>query len=167
MVALYITSLERGSGKTTVCAGLGKHLLNDGKKTGFFKPIIADSKNIAVEDTDSDATFIKNLFALEEPLDLLCPIFSNESDLAGKIKDAYARVSKGKDVVIIEGISEQHQASHDIVETLNAKVIIVEGYSQDSLKAIEKYNNFGKHLLGIVLNKVPGSQVERVSGEIS
>ncbi len=167
MVALYVTSLERGSGKTTLCAGLGKHLLNDGKKIGFFKPIIADSKNPVVEGTDSDATFIRHLFALEEPLDLLCPIFSDESNLVSKIKDAYARVSKGKDVVIIEGISEQHQVSRDIVETLNAKVIIVEGYSKDSLKAIEKYKNFGNHLLGIVLNKVPGSRLEQVSGETS
>ena len=42
MVALYVTSLERGIGKTAVCAGLGKHLLSDGKKIGFFKPVIAD-----------------------------------------------------------------------------------------------------------------------------
>ncbi len=76
MVALYVTSLEKGSGKTAVCAGLGRHLLSDGKKIGFFKPVIADSKNLPMEGTDSDAAFIKHLFALEEPVDLLCPVFS-------------------------------------------------------------------------------------------
>ena len=86
MVALYVTSSERGSGKTTICAGLGKHLLENGKKIGFFKPIIADSKSTAKEVTDSDAAFIKNLFTLEEPVELLCPVFDDESKLKKSIQ---------------------------------------------------------------------------------
>ena len=167
MVALYVTSLEKGSGKTTICAGLGKHLLDDGKKIGFFKPVIADSKNPPMEGTDSDAVFIKRLFALEEPVDLLCPVFSDESNLTKGVKEAYAKVSQGKDVVIIEGISAQSQASRGMVETLDAKVIIVESYSKELLKAINSYKDFGGYLLGVVLNKVPGSRVEHVCGEMS
>ncbi|MFC2021914.1 DRTGG domain-containing protein [Chloroflexota bacterium] len=167
MVALYVTSLENGGGKTTVCAGLGKHLLSNGKKIGFFKPVIADSKNPPTEGADSDAAFIKHLFALEEPVDLLCPVFSEESNLRSRLKEAYDKVSQGRDVVIVEGISHQSQVSHDIVETLDARVIIVEGYSKEPLKAINSYKNFGKYLLGVVLNKVLSSQVERVRGETS
>ncbi len=159
MVALYVTSLEGGSGKTAVCAGLGKHLLADGKKIGFFKPII--SENIQV--IDSDAVFIKDIFALEEPVDYLCPVISDESNLTSRIKEAYARVSPGKDVVIVEGIYEQ-----SIVEALDARVIIVEGYSEKLSKArINSYKDFGEYLLGAVLNKVPRSQAERVYGEMS
>ena len=167
MVTLYVTSLKRGSGKTTLCAGLGKHLLSDGKRIGFFKPIIADSKKLPAEGTDSDATFMKHLLALEEPADLLCPIFSNESNLKDMIKEAYDKVSQGKDVVIVEGISEHSQASRSIVEALDAKVIIVESYSNDLLKAIDSYGDFGGHLLGVVLNKVPTSRVEHVQAETS
>ncbi len=167
MVALYVTSFKRGSGKTTVCAGLGKHLLNDGKKIGFFKPVIADNKNLPEEGTDSDAIFIKHLFALAEPVELLCPAFSNESNLTNRIKEAYAKVSQGKDVVIVESISEQRQVSRDIVETLNAKVIIVESYSKELPKTINNYKDFGEYLLGMVLNKVPTSRVEHVHGEMS
>ena len=165
MVTLYVTSLERGSGKTAVCAGIGKHLLSDGKKIGFFKPIITDNKNLPMKGTDSDATFIKHLFALEEPVDLLCPVFSDESNLRNRIKEAYAKVSQGKDVVIVEGISDQSQASRGIVEALDAKMIIVESYSKELLKAISSYKDFGGYLLGIVLNKVPGSRVKNVRSE--
>ncbi len=98
MVALYVTSPESGGGKTTICAGLGKHLISDGKKIGFFKPIVTDSKNLPTDVADSDAAFMKQVFALEEPVELLCPVFSDESNLTNKVKEAYARVSKGKDV---------------------------------------------------------------------
>jgi len=167
LVALYVTSLERGSGKTTICAGLGKNLLSDGKRICFFKPVIAGNKNPLMEHTNSDTAFMKHLFALEEPADFLCPVINDESNLRSRIKEAYAKVSQGKDVVIIEGIPDQSQASRDTIETLDARVIIVEGYSKDLLKAINSYTNFGEYLLGVVLNKVPRSRVEHVRGEMS
>jgi len=158
LVALYVTSLETGAGKTAVCAGLGKHLLADGKKIGFFKPIIGKAK----KGVDSDAVFLKHIFALEEPVESLCPVISDESKVISRVKEAYARVSSGKDVVIIEGRGEL-----SIIEALDARVIIVEGYSGELSKAkINRYKDFGKYLLGVVLNKVPGSQVERMSGEM-
>ncbi len=165
MAALYVTSVEKGSGKTAVCAGLGKHLLSDGKKIGFFKPLITATKNPPKKGIDSDVAFIKQLFALKEPVNILCPVFSDASKLRNKIKEAYAKVSQGKDVVIIEGISDQSQAARDIVEALDARVIIVESYTKESLKAINSYKDFGEHLLGIVLNKVPRSRVEHVRSE--
>ncbi len=169
MIALYVTALEGGSGKTTVCAGLGKHLLSDGKKVGFFKPIIASSTSLLQGDIDRDAEFMKHLFTLGEPVDLLCPVFSDEGNLPSRIKEAYAKVSRDKDVVIVEGASEQSPASHGIVEALDAKVIVVEGYSKESVKveSIASYKNFEKYLLGVVLNKVPRSRVEHVRDETS
>ncbi len=167
MVALYITSSERGSGKTAVCAGLGKHLLNERKKIGYFKPVITDGKKPPMAGTDRDAEFIKHLFSLDESVDLLCPAISGGSKLASSIKGAYAKVSQGKDVVIIEGPSEQYQASYDIVKTLNAKVLIVETYSKDLSKKTDSYKGFGKSLLGLVLNKVPKSRMEQARSEAS
>ena len=167
MAALYVTSVEKGSGKTAVCAGLGKHLLSDGKKIGFFKPLITATKSPPKKGIDSDVAFTKQLFALKEPVDLLCPVFSDATKLRNKIKEAYAKVSQGKDVVIVEGISDQSQAARDIVEALDARVIIVESYSEESLKAMNSYKDFGEHLLGIVLNKVPRSQVEQVRSATS
>jgi len=159
LVALYVTSLETGAGKTAVCAGIGKHLLADGKRIAFFKPIIAKNK----EGVDSDTVFMKHILALEEPVDLLCPVISDERNLIGRIKEAYTKVSSGKDVVIVEGRGEL-----SIIEALDARVIIVESYSGELSKAkINRYKDFGKYLLGVVLNKVPKSQAEHVSGEMS
>ncbi len=169
MVALYVTSLQGGVGKTAICAGLGKHLLGDGKKIGFFKPLIADTKEPPIEGIDSDAAFMKHIFALKEPAERLCPVISDGSNLSSRIKEAYARVSRGKDVVIIEGIGEQSQACYKIVEILQARIIILEGYSQElpGIEVTNRYKDFGEYLLGVVLNRVPRSQLERVRDEMS
>ncbi len=168
MVALYVTSWQRGVGKTAVCAGLGQRLLGDGRKIGFFKPLVADTKEPPREGIDSDAAFMKRIFALEEPLDCLCPVISDEGNLTSKIKEAYAKVSRGKDVVIIEGVGEQSQTCYQVVAVLKARVIIVAGYSKELPGAgVNNYKGFGESLLGVVLNKVPQSQLEQVRGEMS
>ena len=164
MAALYVTSLQAGVGKTAICAGLGRHLLAKGKKVGFFKPIIADGEKPPIEGFDSDAEFMKHILALEEPVDSLCPVISEQGNLATRIKKAYARVSRGKDVVVAEGICER-----SIAEALDARVIIVEAYSQElaSAKSIDKYKDFGGYLLGVALNKVPRNRVEHVNNRLS
>jgi hypothetical protein len=171
LVALYVASSEEAAGKTTICAGVGKHLLDEGKKVGFLKLILADKKS---EGSDSDAVFMKQVLALPEPVDSLCPLISGEGVLTNKVKQTYAKVSQGKDVVIIEGMcghspdDNLSKASYEIVEALKARVIIVEGYSNQSstAKFINTYKGFGENLLGVVLNKVPSSQLKRVHDEI-
>ena len=171
MVALYVASSEEAAGKTTICAGVGKHLLDEGKKVGFLKLILADKKS---EGSGSDAAFMKQVLALSEPVDSLCPLISGEGVLTNKVKQTYAKVSQGKDVVIIEGMcghsldDNLSKASYEIVEALKARVIIVEGYSNQSstAKFINTYKGFGENLLGVVLNKVPSSQLKRVHDEI-
>jgi len=161
LAALYVTSLEKGAGKTTICAGLGKRLIADGRKVGFLKPLLKGG-------SDSDAAFMKQILDLEVPLDNLCPPISAADNLAAKVKQAYDRVSQGKDVVIVEGSGEQISSCHQVAAALGAKVIVVAGYTVNLTEAevIKSYQGFGENLLGVVLNKVPRSQLEPVRDEI-
>lgn len=173
MVALYVVSSEEAVGKTAICAGVGKHLLGAGKKVGFLKPVIAEQRPVG--SSDGDAVFMKQVLALPEPVESLCPLVGGEGVLADKIRKAYIEVSQNKDVVIMEGMCGQSpedslsKASYKIVEALKAKVIIVEGYSNQisGARLISSYKGFGDNLLGIVLNKVPVSQIKRASEEVS
>jgi BioD-like phosphotransacetylase family protein len=170
LAALYITSPQAGAGKTMVCAGLGRYLKSQGKKVGFFKPLVAAIKS--KEAPDSDAAFIKSILGLKEPVEDLCPVIGGEGDIAKKVKQAYAKVVKDKDIVIIEGIWRQRpgaksaESAYEIARALEAKVIVVEGYSPDLLEAklADKYRGFGGDLLGVVVNKVPLSRMEEVQG---
>ncbi len=169
MAALYITSPQTGAGKTMFCAGLGKHLKGKGKKVGFFKPLVAAIKS---KEADSDTAFIRHVLSLKEPVEDLCPMIGGEGRLASKVKQAYAKVAKGKDVVIIEGVWRQRpgakpaESAYEIAKALEAKVIVVEAYSPDLFKTklADKYQGFGADLLGVVVNKVPKSRMEAVQG---
>jgi len=152
LTALYVTSLAQGVGKTTICAGLAKHLLSSSKKVGFLKPIMAEE----VEGSDSDALFMKQVLGLEETVDSICPVISGQDNVASRIRKAYDRVSPGKDVVIVEGVCER-----GIVEALDAKTVIVEDYSR--AKPGNDYQDLGQYLLGVVLNKVPRGRLDSMS----
>ena len=155
MTALYVTSLAEGVGRTTICSGIARHLLNNGKKIGFFKPIITVEKK---EDSGSDGLFMKQVLNLDEPLDDICPVISGQDNMASKVRKAYDKISSGKDMVIVEGVCEQ-----DIIEALDAKVIVVEDYSKKSKTELGNgYQYLGEYLLGVVLNKVLPSRLDSV-----
>ena len=148
MSALYITSVERGSGKTALAAGLAKILVAKGKKVGYIKPVTAS--------IDADAAFMKQLVSPSETLEAISPIIRNS-----EIKKYYDRIAQGKDVVIIEGTPP----SGDIINAVNAKAIVVEAYSKEPFSAIESYKALGQGLLGVVLNKVPKTKRESFTQE--
>ncbi|MFC1992442.1 DRTGG domain-containing protein [Chloroflexota bacterium] len=160
MAVLYVTSSEGATGKTTICAGIGKHLLDNGHKIGFLEPLISDKT------ADNSCTFIKHIFDLDESVDSLCPVVSGQKDLKSSLKEACARVSSGKDVVIMEGTGAQSQIDYATVQALGAKVIVVEGYPVKTGFA-NKYKDFGKSLLGVVLNRVPRNKLEQERNEAS
>jgi len=163
LVALLVTSLEKGSGKTAICAGLGKHLQNAGKKVGYFKPVIGDGGKSA--GADSDAEFMKNVLSLDEAVGILSPALSGKGNLAGSAREAFAKISQGKDVVIVEGASGQPKTAGDIVKALDARVLVVEAYADKTPKDVKSYRDFGKALLGVVLNKVPERRMEQARSE--
>ncbi len=164
MVALYLVSAEEAAGKTTIGAGLGKRWLGEGKKIGYIKPVMAGKEPA---DGKNDAVFMKQVLALVEPVDALCPP-------ANKVKEAVDRLSRDKDVVIVEGRCDRgpedslDKAAYAVVGALKARVMVVADYaSQSPAEIINCGKGFGDNLLGIVLNKVPASRLKRVAAEIS
>ena len=152
MGALYVVSTA-GAGKTTICAGIGKYLTDNGRKVGFLKLKAANGDN-------GDAAFMKQVLGLTDNLVASCD--------PDKVQEAFTRVAQGIDTVIIEGTIEENQsdslnqASYEIARALEARVIIVEDYSKQPDPSQNGSGGFGGNLLGIILNKVPVSQLKRV-----
>jgi BioD-like phosphotransacetylase family protein len=171
LAALYVTSLQAGAGKTAVCAGLAKHLQAGGKKVGYFKPLVAA---IGEEAADSDAEFIRKVLGLKEAAADLCPVIAREG-LADKIKTAYDKIAKDKDVVIVEGVwrlrpgAKPIEPAAEVAGALGARIIAIEPYSEGltGAKLAADYGDFGESLLGVIVNKVPLKVLEIVSERLS
>jgi len=151
VVTIFVASLSHGAGKTAICAGLGKYLINHGKKVGYLSPTIGSDNNKA------DASFMKEVLALPESLDFICPNFENENQLAANIKKLIEVVSGGKDIVLVE--SSNAKAAREAT----AKVILVATHAElTDNKVIGVYKGYGQQAAGIVINKVPTSQLHDV-----
>ncbi len=151
MVALFIVAAEKAAGKTTIAAGLGKYFLSDGKKVGYLR--------VAGGNAAPDVPFMKQALSLAETADSL-------TSSASGVKEALARLAPGKDVVIIEG-DTLDKTAYEIAEALQAKVLVVGGYKAKLMEFPVSYKGFGANLLGVILNKIPKSQLKRVAGEMS
>ena len=146
MVALYVVSAEEAAGKTAVCAGLSRYLLGEGKKVGYLKPAVSEGG------ADGDAAFMKQVLGLSDVV--------NAPD-----------VLQGRDVVLVEamlGSSPDDAVSRDTygaAREMQAKAIVVEAYSESVARFTDSYQGFGEGLLGVILNKVPASQLKRLQDE--
>jgi BioD-like phosphotransacetylase family protein len=91
VASILISSSEKYSGKSAVCIGLGTILKRKGYTVGYMKPI----GNLLVIKDITPILLTENLTH-----DALVGV---EKELDKTLNDAYSNVSKGKDVVLIEG----------------------------------------------------------------
>jgi BioD-like phosphotransacetylase family protein len=183
MNALYLTSIGEAAGKSALCAALGRIFKAHGRKVGYLKPVAVVGQK--ADASDKDTEFIRLAMALEEPVELLCPVSISAKDLLAsanekepawlkKAKEAYTQVSLGKDVVLIEGVggfkadSAQALAGSRVVETLGAKAILIASY-ETSLQAsqiVDAAKALAGYLLGVVINAVPQRRMESVKATL-
>ncbi len=181
MINLYITSKE-SSGKTALCTGIGKKLLNQGKKVGYFLPITISETNTG----NKDAALMKEVLELNESPDVISPfgvssrelwksLTDNKEEFLQQVKKNHARISKDKDIVIMEGLngfpddSVATLACYTIAETFNAKVVVVLRYSADLAPSeiARAAGELGQKLLGVVVNFAPEAKIESVKQNIT
>jgi BioD-like phosphotransacetylase family protein len=146
---LYVVSAEEAAGKTAICAGLGKYLMDEGKNVGYLKPASTEKGS-----ADGDVAFMKQVLGLADVV--------NAPDII-----------QGRDVVLVEarlGPSASDAVSQDTygaIREMKAKAIAVEAYSSQTSSFNDSYKGIGESLLGVVLNKVPESQLKHVQDEVS
>ena len=97
MVPLLIESTASYAGKTMICLGLGLTFQKDGFAVSYFKPFGRSPVREGKITTDEDALLIRNVFHLEAPLELICPVVVTQ-DL---IIDAYDGIVKNLDKKVL------------------------------------------------------------------
>ncbi|MBA7508421.1 Phosphate acetyltransferase [subsurface metagenome] len=179
MIPLFFISNQPFSGKSSMCVGVGKLFTEKGLKVGYMKPLGTLPTRVGGINTDEDAQYISNILDVKEELEDICPIVLTQHYTREGLKDksfskgfvdliaeAYHRIQKGKDIVILEGAKSVEDgyflgiSSDKICEKLGARVIMVIKYSSEIVDQVLYSKEFlGDYLSGVIINWIPRSQM--------
>lgn len=122
MKSLFIMGMA-GSGKTAVAIGLALKFRQEGYKVSYFKPVGSSETGAR----DSDALLMRELLAMEAPAETIVPCVAGPSYLSrNKKKDrmnavlsAYQEVSKGADIVLVDGATFPYAMAADSMDSVS------------------------------------------------
>jgi BioD-like phosphotransacetylase family protein len=186
MVCLYMTSEVGLSGLHTLCIGLGMRFQEENLKVGYIKPVGHRYFCIEGQVTDEDAAFMRETLQLKESLDDLCPVMltpqlvfehyqQGAESLLARVKEAFTRVSRDKDVVIAQGAYTSLQgrflglSAYQLAPIFDARVVLVERFDDAFLadNVLAAKDDFGESLIGVIYNIVPPNRESFVEDIIS
>jgi len=177
MKKIYIAATEQNDGKTTLAIGLFCAAKERGIKAAFIKPIGQRYVEENGKNADEDAVLFKNALGVNGEIAAISPVtiprgFTQEyifnrdpGRIIESIKEAFTEISKGHELVIIEGTG--HAGVGSVLDASNARVakelgadcILTSkggvGRCIDAL-ALNKalFNCEGVECIGAVINKV-------------
>lgn len=175
MRSIMVSSPELYSGKSAITMALAMKLKDNDYKVGYMKPvgnIIVDADGVL---TDDDALNMKKVLGLSEGLDDLAPILftshllddvleGKDKNLAKKLDMTFKKVSKGKDIMMLEGAGDMSGGSvlglsdFDVARMTDSKILLVTRYCDDfTVNHIVTYLEMipeGVELVGIVFNSI-------------
>jgi dethiobiotin synthase len=186
MKKVFIAATKQNDGKTTVSLGLVRNFQDIFKKVGFIKPI---GQRYLQEDglrIDEDSILIEKVCGIKCGLKDMSPIAVEKGftekyiakpekrNISKKIKDSFNRVSKRKELVIVEGTGHAgvgsvfDHSNATVARLLGCKVILISsggiGRPIDEIclnKAL--FEREGVKLLGVIINKVLPSKFEKIN----
>lgn len=177
MKALYITSIERFSGKTAVCLALGRRLQREGYNVGYFKPLSTQPwEPTPGRALDEDADFVRRTLKLKESSAELVGIVLTpklaremrcgcaEQNLMAEVKAAYERVIPGKDIILLEGGASLREGvslglgATVVMDALDAPAMVIVRYRNRVSQGddcVAAHLQLGERMLGALINAVP------------
>ncbi len=184
MKSLYITSVEKYSGKTAICLALGKHYQQDGLEVGYLKPFSLQPWRVGDHIADEDASFVIDMLGLDVKPWEISPVVvtpenlkayltgKRETNHMDKIKQAAARAGEGKDILLLEGGGRLREGyvvdlpAPKVAKELGSDILAIVRYYEDiSLldDILTAKFRLGKALTGVLINRVPERAMEFVT----
>jgi hypothetical protein len=181
MKAMTITSTRTAAGKTTVGLGIA---LNSGMRCGYFKPYGDHLVYSKKELLDLDAMVFRDWLGanggapghtLGFDADTIMSKWGGR-ELDAAIKKGFAAASKGRDLVIVETARNYSFGGHmdmdsvSLAQKLDSEILLVaDGDAPlilDKVMAISKCAENIAGFKGIVINKVPDEEREKLEIEV-
>jgi uncharacterized protein len=186
MKSLYVTSVERYSGKTAACLALGTRFQAAGYRVGYMKPLSLQPMRVGDKIADEDTVFVQKVLGLKGELEELSPVVVTKDylreflkqgpvggeDLMRKVKEASERASVDQDILLLEGGASLREGyvvglpTVAVAEALSSHVLIIVKY-RDEIRVLDdtlaSQKRLGKVLSGIIINRVPAEAMDFVA----
>jgi len=183
---VFIAATKQNDGKTTVSLGLIRNFQHRFKKVAFIKPIgqrYLEEEGLKI---DEDSLLIEEVCGIKCGLKDMSPIAVEKGfteryiarpepkSITRQIKDSFHRVSKGANLVIVEGTGHAgvgsvfDHSNATVSKLLGTKVILISsggiGRPIDEIilnKAL--FEREGVKLLGVIINKVLPEKFDKIN----
>lgn len=181
METLYVASTEPYSGKSGIILCLGLNLKEKNLSVGFMKPLATFAIKIEGISIDEDAYYTWKSLNCDYSLEFVSPVTLNSQFIRESLQktranrsrlvlDAFKKISKNKDVVILEGPGNLRQgrflemSAPQITELLNAKVLLIAKAQSDFVidEILVAKDAFKERLLGVIFNAIPHNYIESI-----
>lgn len=184
--AVYIAGVRQNEGKTTFSLGLLGELIRRGMKVGFIKPVGQQYVDVEGARIDKDSLLLTRVFEVDARLADTSPVaidrfFTRKyiddphpAELRNTIFEAYERVARGKDIVVIEGTG--HAGVGGVIDLSNAQVAALLGAPvvivssggigrpvDEVLLNRAVFEKEGVRIAGIVVNKILPDKMDMIS----
>ncbi len=176
MKNIFVSSIEKYSGKSAVITALGQILHEKGLKVGYFKPFGVNTIRIGDQLVDEDAYNIANVLNTGDDMEDVCQVkldrpyadfvraAPDAEELKRRVTDAYKRISEGKDVVLVEGAVDYKTGKGlgisdlDVSRALGLNVLMVVKYTNDFVldEILAAKELFGERLEFVLFNQLIG-----------
>ena len=182
---LFVAATRQNDGKSTICLGLLQILRKKYSRVGFIKPVgqhYVEEEGVKV---DEDVILMRKVCSINNSLKDMNPIavtkgFTERYIRKGgrekyvrMIKDSYARISRDKDLMLIEGTGHAgvgavfDLSNASVAKLLESKVLLIStggiGRPIDEIvmnKAL--FDQEGVEIVGVVINKVLPKKYEKI-----
>jgi len=186
MKKIFIAATKQNDGKTTVSLGLICNFQSRFKKVGFIKPIGQRYLEEDGQKIDEDSLLIEEVCDIKCGLKDMSPIAvekgftekyilrPDKAPITKQIKDSFGRVSKGQELVVIEGTGHAgvgsvfDHSNATVAKLLGSKVILISsggiGRPIDEIiinKAL--FEKEGVKVLGVIVNKVLPAKFDKIN----
>lgn len=176
MKSLYITSVEKYSGKTALCLALGKIYQEQGLKVGYLKPFSIRPYRIGDKVADEDAAFVIDILGVNaKPWELAPVVVTTELlrdyitsptaiDFMPKVLEAAKFLEEKKDLLLLEGGGSLREgyvmnlATPDVAKEIGSAIVVVVKYCDDAClldDVLAAKFRLPNSLSGVVINRVP------------
>jgi len=183
---VFIAATKQNDGKTTVSLGLIRNFQARFKKVSFIKPIGQRYLEEEGQKIDEDSVLIEEVCGIKCGLKDMSPIAvekgftekyivrPDKDSISRQIKNAFNRVAKDQDLVVIEGTGHAgvgsvfDHSNSTVARLLGSKVIIISsgGIGRPIDEIILNKSLFEKEgvkVLGVIINKVLPDKLEKIA----